>query len=210
VNFHFNRARRDPCLKIIADWKKAGAIEGLWTLRGRTEQNVPVTIKLNHLGAGLILGMDQYYQPYGEGAELKDEPPGTGGLLASLQHLRLLLTEGDKAFTDCSYWGTEPAPDGKSTFEIVRCELAGAISHWYFRPQDGACLGFRFQLSEEAGACEVTWNEIQSFGGLDFPKVLTVRGPGFARWNLTLEGVEISAPAEPSKTDVPKGGEQSD
>jgi len=210
VNFHFNRVRRDPLLKTIAEWKKSGEIGGLWTIRGKTEQNIPVTIKINNVGAGLILGADQFYQQYGEGVELKDEPPGTGGLLASLQHLRLLLTAGDGAFTDCSYWGTERTQEGRSMVDIVRCEMTGAISYWYFRPQDRICLGFRFQLSEDAGFCEVSWNELQSFGGLDFPKVLSVRGPENSRWSLLLEAVEIAAPTAPTNTDPPKGGEQSD
>lgn len=210
VNFHFNRLRRDPLLNSIAEWKKSGRIEGLWTIRGKTEQGVPVTIKINNVGAGLTLGADQFYQEYGEGAELKDEPPGTGGLLASLQHLRLLLIQGETPFTDCSYWGTEPELGRGSMVDIVRCELAGAISYWYFRPQDRICLGFRFQLSEEAGACDVTWNELQSFGGLDFPKVLSVRGPGNTQWNLMLEAVEISPSSDAPATERSKGGEQSD
>lgn len=212
VNFHFNRLRRDPLLKSISDWKKSERTEGLWTIRGRTPQEIPATIKLSRSGAGLILGNDQFYQQFGEGVELKDEPPGTGGLLAALQHLRLLLTAGESAFTECSYWGTESTPDGRLRQDVVTCELSGATSYWYFHPETRQCLGFRFQLNDDAGACHVSWTELQSFGGLDFPKSLLVRGPGNATWNLSLEGVEISAtPEQPgSNAETPPKGEQSD
>lgn len=211
VNYHFNRLRRDPLLRSIAEWKKSESIGGLWTIQGATEQGVPATIKINDVGAGLILGMDQFYQQYAEGVELKDEPPGTGGLLAALQHLRVLLTQGEAGFTDCSYWGSEPLIEGEEWVEVVRCELSGAISHWYFRKRDGVCLGFRFQLSEDEGSCDVTWTELRSFGGLDFPARLTVQGPGRGTWNLSLDSVEI-APVSPAPMEAEsvKGGEQSD
>ena len=71
-----------------------------------------------------------------EGADYLDEPPGSGGLLAALQQLKLFLTLGPEAFAEFFYLGSHPL-DGRGVLvDVLLTRQGGVETLWYFQKSD--------------------------------------------------------------------------
>jgi serine protease Do len=194
ANYYFNQLEQDRVLQGLATWGKYDAAGGRWKLIGQLSDQTKFEATLADSGAGMVLGKDAFLQEFGDLAELRDEPPGTGGLLTAWHHLRLLLSQGPKAFTDFYYLGSEPLDGQGETVDVLVGVLAGAESHWYFSRQSGSLLGYDFIRAENQDRCELRFQGLQDYSGKKFPKVIQVRHGDKSPALYQVDAVDFSAP----------------
>ncbi|HVW02164.1 MAG TPA: trypsin-like peptidase domain-containing protein [Planctomycetaceae bacterium] len=174
ANYWFNEQEQKRVLAGVAPFGDFSKSRGLWKLTGK-QGEVPFTFKLDDNQLGLILGDAPYLQELKDLVDLQPDPPGTGGLLVAMHHLRLFLTRGKNGFTDFYSLGSEPLDGRGERVDVIVAELSGASSYWYFSQATGQLLGFRFELTEDADACEIRFEEVGEFGGVKIPTKLHVR-----------------------------------
>ncbi|MGE3315637.1 MAG: serine protease, partial [Planctomycetaceae bacterium] len=134
--------------------------------------------------ASLETGGMTYLQQADQG--FQDEPAGTGGLLAALLHLRLILSRGEAGFSVFSYFGSEPLVGRGEIVDVLATAQGGADSRWFF-PADGNPAGFDVWLGEDVDPCEVRFLEFGDFQSLRFPNQILVRHSGDEYVTLRVE-----------------------
>ena len=113
ANYHFNKARKDAALAaIVTGWGDLARSSGVWTAKGKGllgEKKIegPVSLTWSELAKGKaetvvarLDGVEFMLEPLKPDLtpQAMAEPSGSGGMLASLHLLRLLLSQGEKAF----------------------------------------------------------------------------------------------------------------
>jgi len=180
ANYYFNQLQQDRVLKSLSTWGSFADAKGTWKFSGVMGSQRPYEVRLSDSLAGLVIPeagkkpAEAYLQKFADFTEIQDEPPGTGGLLAALSHLRLLLSAGPKQFTDFYYLGSEPFDGKGEVVDVLVATLAGAESHWYFSRESGNLLGYDFIRSENQDRCEIRIDAMQDLQGRKFPKTFRV------------------------------------
>lgn len=171
ANYYFNEIEQQRVLKALAGWGRFDGAKGTWKITGKIGADQKYEAKLGDQLAGLVIPelpgkpAEAYIQKFADLADIQDEPPGTGGLLTALSHLRLLLLNGPKVFTEFYYLGSEPF-DGKGELvDVLVATLAGAESHWYVSRESGALLGYDFIRGENQDRCEIRIDATQDIPG---------------------------------------------
>ena len=199
ANYYFNQLEQDRVLKGLATWGSYTEARGRWKLTGKLGATTKFEATLADSGAGLFIGKEAFLQEFGDLAELRDEPPGTGGLLTAWHHLRLLLSRGPQAFTDFHYLGSEPFDGQGETVDVLVGALAGAESHWYFSRQTGTLLGYDFIRADNQDRCEIRFQGTQDFSGQKFPKVFQVRHGDKSPALYQIDAIDFAAPGSDLK-----------
>ena len=199
ANFYFNQLEQDRVLKGLATWGSYEEARGRWKLTGKIGEATKFEATLADSGAGLFLGKEAFLQEFSDLVELRDEPPGTGGLLTAWHHLRLLLSKGPKSFTDFYYLGSEPFDGQGETVDVLVGALAGAESHWYFSRQTGVLLGYDFIRADNQDRCELRFQGMQDFSGKKFPKVFQIRHADKSPALYQIEAIDFAAPGNDTK-----------
>ena len=104
-----------------------------------------------------------------------DDPPGTGGLLAAMHHLRLMLIAPEERFTDFYYLGSEPLDGDGERVDVLIATRGSTTSRWYFRKSDGALLGFDTEIKPDVDPCEIRIDQWREFDDRQFPGQFTLR-----------------------------------
>lgn len=178
TNYHFNELERDRTLKgltALGDYSKE---TGTWKLAAvLAADQSPCEFTLSDTVAGLVMGGGKktYVQELSADAKLEDEPPGSGGLLRAMHHLRRLLVLGPKGFSEFYYLGSEPLDGTGETVDILFGERYGARTHWYFSRATGLLAGFDTFRDEEVDPCEVRLAGELDLGGRRLPESWTIR-----------------------------------
>jgi S1-C subfamily serine protease len=194
ANYYFNGVERDRTLKGLAGLGDFSDVSGRWTLSGRTTANVAFELVLSDQGVGLELGSGRVYVQEVDRA-LADEPPGTGGLLVALHHLRLLLTQQDEPFSEFYYLGSEPLDGRGPTVDVIVSLLTGIECRWYFRTTDGGFAGFDTRLSEDSDPCEIRFGRFAEFDGRQLPAHIEVRSGENEFATFLMDQVQLSSGA---------------
>lgn len=166
ANYHFNQLEQERTLKGIRKWGDFSDVSGAWILAGNTAVGKPFEFVLTDQVLGLETGEDAFVQQLDQ--EPADVPPGSGGLLIALHHLRLLLTRGEAAFSEFYYLGTEPLDGRGETVDVLVSVLRGVESRWYVTQKGGEFAGFDTRLTETADPCEIRFSgsrEVSAGGG---------------------------------------------
>ena len=104
-----------------------------------------------------------------------DEPPGSGGLLAALHQFKLLLTEGQTAFTEFAYYGSRPLDGRGPSVDVIVTRKSTVECHWYFRVSDGSLVGVDSSLGTDVDPCQLRFLQYSDFQGRHFPSRFSVR-----------------------------------
>ena len=198
ANYYFNQFEQDRVLKALSSWGDFNDAKGTWKLTGKTANQRAFEASLSEKLAGLVIPeikgkpAEAYLQKFADLTDIQDEPPGTGGLLAALSHLRWLLVKGPKAFTEFYYLGSEPF-DGKGELvDVLVATLAGAESHWYFSRETGNLLGYDFIRGENQDRCEIRIDAMQDVAGKKLPKTFRVLHGDQPAVTYQIEQVNLS------------------
>lgn len=196
ANYYFNQIAQERVLKGLAAWGKFDDAQGRWKLTGLQGEKTKFESTLADSGAGLFLGKEAFLQEFTDLTELRDEPPGTGGLLGAWHHLRLFLSRGPKAFNDFYYLGSEPLDGQGETVDVLVASLSGAESHWFFSRQTGELLGYDFIRAENQDRCELRFTALQTIVGKKFPKTIRVQHADKVPTVFQIDAVDFAAPAD--------------
>ena len=190
ANYYFNKLEQDRMLKNLQSLGNFEEVKGTWKLTGKTDSGDAFKFLLNNEAVTLEIGEDLFAQDLLK--DPADEPPGSGGLLVAMSHLRMLLTERGVRFSEFYYLGSEPLDGPGEQVDVLVSELTGARSRWYFSQKNGAFVGFDMQLSEDVDECEIRFADFREFNGRQLPGTLIVRRGSETLMTLQLEQVELS------------------
>lgn len=174
ANYRFNQLEQDRVfapLKALGDFASA---TGSWRLSGQSAAGDKFELTLAVKGVGLEIRDSAFFQQL-EDSDAADEPPGTGGFLIAAHQLRLLLTKGSSAFTECFYFGSEPLDGRGELVDVIDTTLSAVETRWFFSRASGALLGMDSRLHEDAEACSVRFDSWNDFGGRRLPVTWQVR-----------------------------------
>ncbi len=189
ANYYFNQLERDRVMSVVRMWGDFAGLDGLWTLSGKTLDGRVFQFKLGAQSIGVELGRDVSVQPLS--ADFSDAPSGSGGLLAALQQLRLLLSGPEEHFSEFYYLGSEPL-DGLGERADVLVTTKGEVSsRWYFSRADGRWLGFDTALAEDVDECEVRIESLRTTARRTLPERFTVRRAGEPFATFVLESAKL-------------------
>ena len=192
ANFYFNKLHQERLATAIEPWGSFAA-DRVWILSGTTDADEEFEIVLAPQGQGLTIGKNRsYYQPTADW-QADNEPPGSGGMLTAMDHLRRLLTTYEKDFTAFSYFGGEPLDGHGEPVDVLRTEVGVVESRWYFT-REPQLAGFDTQLSEDRDSCEIRFLEFSEFRGVRLPSRFEVRSGEQPFGTFLVERVEFRAP----------------
>lgn len=190
ANYYFNKLEQDRTLKGMKDLGDFSKVQGPWTLKGKNEKGTAFTANLTNDKVEFQLGD----KTYTETGEFEDLPPGTGGLLTALDHLRRMLALRDK-FTEFYYLGSEPLDGQGEKVDVIVAVLTNVESRWYFDRESGELLGFDTRLAENEDECEIRIGGWKDFDGRKLPSPFTVSTGGEKFGTFEIEIAEFK-PAE--------------
>lgn len=194
ANYYFNRQGQARLLASLQPFESLKSRSGRWKIAGQLADGRDFTLTLAAQGLGLKVGpKDVYFQPL-DGSELLDEPPGTGGLLVAWEQLRQLLLRGPEAFSLLQYHGSEPLDGVGPLVEVLKTQVGGIESRWFFAKDQTRLVGFDTTLARDVDACEVRITAFETIDGLPFPTAFTVRSGGREFGSFRVTSLELLAP----------------
>ena len=190
ANYYFNRQARDRLLKSVKSWGDFGPGNAVWTFAGKRDGKEELQLKLTEAAVGIRVGKDALVLSL-EGDPTAD-PPGSGGLLLALAHLRQLLIDPDH-FTECYYLGSEPLDGTGEKVDVVITTRGSTMSRWYFARPEPRLIGWDTSVEEDLDECEIRILEMGEVGGRRFPRKMTVRSGGKPYADLQVEAGDWGA-----------------
>jgi hypothetical protein len=206
TNFYFNQLERDRVLKGLLALGDFSQAQGTWKASGTLGEEA-VQFTMADKGVGLVpvkKNAEPFFQGIEDGSDFADEPPGSGGLLLAMHHLRKMFTLREKGFSDFYYLGSEPFDGTGETVDVIVAGLTGAESWWYFSQATGQLLGFDLHRTEGVDACEIRVQGFLDVEGRKVPGQFVVKhgDQEFARVLLTK--YEFQAKPEPKEEKPPE------
>ncbi|MCB9952497.1 MAG: trypsin-like peptidase domain-containing protein [Planctomycetaceae bacterium] len=194
VNYYFNELAQKRMLTQIQPWGDFSGRTGLWHLQFATVGGKQLDVKLTPEVAAAKYGEEIAVQQLTN--EFVDVPANSGGMLAALVQMRMLLQNPEGYFTDFYYLGSEPLDGTGPNVDVLLTSKGLVECRWYFDKEAGGFVGFDTWLSEDVPPCEIRLNGSMSTGGLSLPKTWTVRRQGETFAEFTLQSAELSAQTE--------------
>lgn len=173
VNYYYNKQAQDRLLAQLQPWGNFKDRQGLWQLTFKDAAQQPLDVKLAVTAIAAKYLEDVAVQPLDQ--EFTELPANSGGLLAALYQLRMLLSDPAGYFTEFYYLGSEPLDGTGERVDVLVTTKGLVTSRWYFGRTQSGLLGFDTATSEENAPCEIRFDEVQSFGNLALPKHWQVR-----------------------------------
>jgi serine protease Do len=196
ANWWFNLEEQKRLTPLIDRWGDWNLASSRLTIAGQNGDGDDFRVTLTDRGVGMEMRGEPYVQTL-DGSEFLDEPPGSGGLLTALHHLKLILTLRDKGFSEFYYLGSEPLSLTGDRVDVVVTSLNGVECRWYFTRERPAFVGFSCQLAEDRDECELFFATVDEFDGRFFPGQMLIRSAGRDYLTLKVQSVRL----EPDKTD---------
>ncbi|HWL07311.1 MAG TPA: trypsin-like peptidase domain-containing protein [Planctomicrobium sp.] len=197
ANYYFNQLAQKRLLKHFDDYGDYRIPSPRWVLTGTLNNTTPVDIRLLPEAVAAKIGSGFMVQNLNE--EFRDIPPGSGGLLAALEHLKHFLADRDDYFTELFYLGREPLAGTQDKVDVLVSSKGLVTTRWYFRPESGQFIGFDTALEEDADPCEIRFSEWRSQGKIQVPVSFTVRSGDQNFGEIKVNSLEILPAAEEVK-----------
>ncbi|TXT36547.1 MAG: peptidase S1 and S6 chymotrypsin/Hap [Planctomycetota bacterium] len=174
ANYRFNKLEQDRILAPLKSLGDFASATGSWVLTGQSTVGDKFELTLAVKGIGLEIRDSAFFQQLDD-SDAADEPPGTGGLLIAGHQLRLLLSKGPSAFTECTYFGSEPLDGRGELVDVLLTTLSSVETRWFFSRSTGQLVGMDSRLHEDAEACSIRWEDWRDFNGRRLPATWNVR-----------------------------------
>lgn len=190
VNRAANRAQLDRVRSSLSKWGPIDNDEG-FRIVGVTGIGDEVQIASSSKGTGIRVanGISALAKP---DEEPSDSPPGTGGLLSAIEHLRAFVSDPEAYFTEMVYIGSEPLEAGGPIVDVVQTTRGETTDRWFFSKQTSSLLGFETQLRRDLAPCVIRLGEVQDFDGIGFARSIEARHLGSSVLNAQLSSVSTS------------------
>ena len=190
ANYWFNEQEQKRLLPLITRWGDFANLNGLWKVTGQTGEADEFFLTLSDRGLGLQMRNDVFFQPL-DGTDILDEPPGSGGLLVAMHHLRLMLQKQAGGFSEFYYLGSEPLDLTGEMVDVLVTTLTGVETRWYFARTPAAFVGMSYQITEDAEECEVYFGTVDQFEDRFFPGQIIIRSGGREYLRLNVGKLEL-------------------
>jgi S1-C subfamily serine protease len=191
ANYWFNEQEQKRLLPMVTRWGDFAGLNGLWKITGQTSDSDDFSLTLSDRGLGLQMRNDVFFQPL-DGTDFLDEPPGSGGLLIAMHHLRLMLQKQADGFSEFYYLGSEPLDLTGEMVDVLVTTLTGVETRWYFARNPAAFIGMSCQLTEDAEECEVYFGTVDQFENRFFPGQIIIRSGGREYLRLQVSQLDLA------------------
>lgn len=191
ANYRFNQREQERVLASLKSLGDFASATGTWRLNGQSMTGDPFELTISAKGVGLEIRDAAFFQQLDD-SDGADEPPGTGGFLIGVHHLRLLLSKGPTAFTDSYYFGSEPLDGQGELVDVIVCTLSAVETRWYFSRTNGTLAGFDTRLHEDAEACVVRFSGLTELMGKRLPQTWSVRSGEKEFATMRMERAEFA------------------
>jgi S1-C subfamily serine protease len=190
ANYWFNEKEQKRLLPMVSRWGDFSGLDGVWKVTGQTSDADEFSLTLSDRGLGLQMRNDVFFQPL-DGSDFLDEPPGSGGLLMAMHHLRLMLEKQADGFSEFYYLGSEPLDLTGEIVDVLVTTLTGVETRWYFARQPAAFVGMSCQIAEDTEECEVYFGTVDQFEDRFFPGQIIIRSSGREYLRLNVTQIEL-------------------
>lgn len=197
ANYYFNELAQERLLKRVDELGDFQNGSSRWHLTGTLNEKTPIDIRLLVDAAAAKIGANFMVQNLSE--DFRDVPPGSGGLLAALEHLKHFLADRGEYFTELYYLGREPLPGTKEQYDVLVSTRGLVVSRWYFHPKSGELIGFDTALEEDADPCEIRFGQWNTEGKRKFPASFSVRYGDQSFGEIKINSLEILPAVEEGK-----------
>ncbi len=198
VNYYFNRQNQERLWKGLVGHGDYSALGGVWTISGMAAGNVgEFKVTLTNTDARIELPTGDTDMKVSEGLTARLNPPGSGGMLATLWLWRRFLVEGPKKFGKLEYRGTAPLPMREGLFDVLVGTAEGVDCLFYF-DTGGMLAALEMYPEIDADPCEIYFMDYQEQEGRHFPRHMEVRF-----------GDRVFGVYEMTKVELQKSGESS-
>jgi len=192
ANYWFNEQEQKRLLPLVKRWGDFAGLNGLWKITGQNGDGDDFELTLSDRGLGLQMRNDVFFQPL-DGTDFLDEPPGSGGLLVAMHHLRLMLQKQADGFSEFYYLGSEPLDLTGEIVDVLVTTLTGVETRWYFSRNPATFVGMSCQITEDAEECEVYFGTVDQFDNRFFPGQIIIRSAGREYLRLQVSKVDLAA-----------------
>lgn len=190
ANYWFNEQEQKRLLPLVTRWGGFTGLDGLWKITGQTGDRDEFSLTLSDRGLGLQMRNDVFFQPL-DGSDFLDEPPGSGGLLIAMHHLRLMLQKQAEGFSEFYYLGSEPLDLTGEKVDVLITSLTGVETRWYFARNPAAFVGLSCQIAEDTQECEIYFGTVDQFEDRFFPGQIIIRSGGREYLRLNVAQIEL-------------------
>ncbi len=190
ANHWFNEQEQKRLLPLVIRWGDFSNLNGLWKITGQTGDGDDFSLTLSDQGLGLQMRNDVFFQPL-DSSDFLDEPPGSGGLLVAMHHLRLMLQKQADGFSEFYYLGSEPLDLTGEMVDVLVTTLTGVETRWYFARNPAAFVGMSCQITEDAEECEIYFGTVDQFEDRFFPGQIIIRSGGREYLRLNVSQTEL-------------------
>ena len=192
ANYYFNKLEQQRVLVGLASLGSWKGQAGKWILNGQSVDGD--TYQMKFLPQALTAQFTKRAPGLQktEDADFSDEPPGSGGLLPALLQFKQLLAEGEKAFTEFFYYGSQPLDGRAEIVDVLITKKANVECRWYFRVTDGSLVGFDTSLASDVDSCEVRFLQYGEFQGRRFPNRFAVKYGDIEYGIFDVQSIEVT------------------
>jgi S1-C subfamily serine protease len=199
ANYFFNKLNRDRIWKANVSHGDFSSFVGPWTFFGDLVGGGNFDIKLTDKEAsiGLPLGDTKLEVNDDLGALLN--PPGSGGLLATLHLWRKFQVGGPAKFGQLVYYGTMPLVGRDRPVDVLIGTTGGVDCHFLFDTADGSLVGMEMYPSADTDPCEVYFGDYRESEGRFMPHRIEVHNGDNLFAIMTVNKMELEKEKESDK-----------
>jgi S1-C subfamily serine protease len=199
VNYHFNRLAQERIWKGLTSRGDFASLDGPWTFEGTLEGLGAARFELNDGKATVKLAAGEAAINVGDNLAESLDPPGSGGLLATLSLWRRFLIKGLDSYGQVSYLGTAPMPGREGLVDCLVGIHAGVECRFLTNPENGQLLGLEMFADEQLDPCEIYFSDYTEIQGRLLPRTISVRhGDGlYGRFQFAKIALAKSGEAQP-------------
>ena len=170
-NDYFNGLERKRLMKSLQSLGDFSGALGTWVWQTRDHQQQTAEIVVADKAVGMTWGKRSFYQP-AEDISVDSEPPQVPGILASMRHLRMVLTGQLKKPV---YIGSEPLDGLGERVDVLQFDQDAATSRWLFLKSTGEIVGIDVTYGEDSDGCDLRFEKWMDREERRLPSVIQVR-----------------------------------
>lgn len=168
ANDHFNHAQLEQLLGPLH--ARAQELKAPWVAEGTDQQGGRLELRLEADRSSLETQAGRFWLDGAEPLSGQDSPPGSGGLLAALHLLRLVVSQG--SVDRIVAFGETPLAAGAAPLPCLQVEHGGASGLVFFDGDPLQPVAIELQLSQASPPCRLRWGAVAEAGGQ--PRVVKI------------------------------------
>ncbi len=196
ANYYFNELHRT---RVWNAWHDAAGdfavLRGDWHLSGEGQ----VSVTLGESTSKIKSGADEIMLRSDQDLAEQLDPPGSGGLLATMHLWRRLLVEGPTGFGDVYYLGKAPLLDHEGLFDVLVGTFDVVEATFYFDPATSLLVAVEMTPDPGDDPCEIHLSDYRDVSGMKVPHRWLIRHGNQVFLDLILREVQLPL-AEKSET----------